>query len=163
MSATTNYQPVTTGAVPGTEKTVTTIGSAAAPQATGVWTRITDKLPFLRTKRGLAVTIIAILVIIGGGLAGLAALHNRNSNESSTAGPGTTTSSNAISSDEHFFGQSPPIYPSRGCYRHISHLSKDIIFIESTDAYSNTFLQQIPLAQEHGPSRSNAPKQWWQI
>lgn len=130
MSASTNYQPVTTGAVAGTEKTVATTGTAAAPRATGVWTRITDKLPFLRTKRGLAVTIIAILVIIGGGLAGLAALHNRNSSASSTAGSGTTTNSNAISSDAHFFGQSPPIYPSRGCYQHISRLTQDNMVIE---------------------------------
>lgn len=156
MSDATHYQPVTTGAVAGTEKTAATTGSAAAPQASGLWTRITDKLPFLRTKRGLAVTIVAILVIIGGGLAGLAALHNRNSDGSSTTEPGTTTSSNVISSDAHFFGQSPAVYPSRGCNRNIPSSCQRRCTYGCLK--TNTFLQQIPQAQEHGPSRSNGPR-----
>lgn len=113
MSESTAYEPVSASMATGAEKNATATASAAAPQKSGLWTRITNHVPFLRTKRGLAVSIIAILVIIGGGLAGLAALRNRSSDGSSGAGQGAPTSSSAISSDAHFFGQSPPVYPSR--------------------------------------------------
>lgn len=114
MSTATAYEPVTTGA--SAEKTAAGTGSASPPQKAGLWSRITNKAPFLGTKTGLAVTIVAILVIIGGGLAGLAALRNRNGNDGSSGAGGSagTTSSNVISSDAHFYGQSPPVYPSRG-------------------------------------------------
>lgn len=80
-----------------------------------LWTRITDRFPFLRRKRGIAIVAIATLVIIGGGLAGLAALHNRSgtSGGSSSTGSGGGGSSNAIKSDTYFYGDSPAVYPSR--------------------------------------------------
>lgn len=95
------------------EKTAT--ASEGAPQNAGLWTRFTDKVPFLKTKRGLAVAIVAIAVIIGGGLAGLAALRTRRGDGSSAdTGPGGAgSSSNAILSDAHFYGESPPVYPAR--------------------------------------------------
>lgn len=98
--------------------TATATTAAAAGQAAGkpgLWQRITHYLPFLRTKRGIAVAVIAILVIVGGGLAGLAALRNR-SNQSNGLGAGSGgggTSANAITNDVYFYGQSPPVYPSR--------------------------------------------------
>lgn len=83
----------------------------------GFWTRVTDRFPFLRRKRGIAIVAVATLVVIGGGLAGLAALHNRSSGGggvgSSGPGSGGSGSSNAIASDTHFYGDSPPVYPSR--------------------------------------------------
>lgn len=100
----------------GVEKTAPTTGTtsaAGAPAKAGLWTRFTDKVPFLKTKKGLAVAIIAILVIIGGGLAGLAALRTRGNSGSTSDGPSGTTSSSVISSDTHFSGQSPAVYPSR--------------------------------------------------
>lgn len=88
-------------------------GSAAGG---GLWSRVTDRLPFLRTKRGIAVTVVAILVILGGGLAGLAALRNRNGADGSGSGSDGSTgsgSSNAIKDDTYFYGMSPAVYPSR--------------------------------------------------
>lgn len=112
MAESTNYQPVTT-AGNGKQGAVATSNSAGAGAGAGASkSGLLNRLPFLRTKRGIAVTVIAILVIIGGGLAGLAALRNRNGN----GGSGNSQSggtSNAITSDTHFYGQSPPVYPSR--------------------------------------------------
>ncbi len=65
---------------------------------------ITQRFPFLRTKRGVALVVAMLLLIIGGGLAGLAALHH-----------GAAAASDAITSDTYFYGQSPPVYPSREC------------------------------------------------
>lgn len=121
MASTTSYHPVTTGGSNGNMKEATTATSTAAPAAgggsPGLWTKITNSLPFLKTKRGIAVAVVAILVIIGGGLAGLAALRNRNnktSGQGDTSGGGT--SANAITNDVYFYGQSPPVYPSRECF-----------------------------------------------
>lgn len=117
MSDFTNYHSV--AAKEGAVATTTTKqgGAAAAAAHPGLWTRITNHLPFLRTKRGIAVTVVAILVIIGGGLAGLAALHDRNSGAdgdgSGADGDGDGLSPDAITSDTHFYGRSPPVYPSR--------------------------------------------------
>lgn len=93
---------------------------AEAGGKTGLWTRITNHVPFLRTKRGIAVAVIAALVIIGGGLAGLAALRSRSSTASDSGGSGSGggTSANAITDDAYFYGQSPPVYPSRECPFH---------------------------------------------
>lgn len=108
MAESTEYKPVAA-------TTTASASAAAAPAKAGLWTRFTDKVPFLKTKKGLVITIIAILVIIGGGLAGLAALPNRSGNGSDepTGSGGGASSQNAIASDSFFFGQSPPVYPSR--------------------------------------------------
>lgn len=74
----------------------------------GSW--IARHLPFLKTKRGITITVAAILLIIGGGLAGLAALPKKSA---TGAGDGAGDSGDSITSDEHFYGQSPPVYPSR--------------------------------------------------
>lgn len=105
----------------GATTTTTTMTESAARQqhggASGLWARVTDHLPFLRTKRGLAVTVGAILVIVGGGLAGLAALRNRNGSQNGRSGGSATggvgRNPNAITDDSYFYGQSPPVYPSR--------------------------------------------------
>lgn len=109
MAADTEYKPVE--ALTSTSAS----GAGAAPAKAGLWTRFTDKVPFLKTKKGLIITIIAILVIIGGGLAGLAALPNRRGTTGSngSTGSGGGSSQNAISNDDYFFGQSPPVYPAR--------------------------------------------------
>lgn len=79
----------------------------------GLWTRITDRVPFLRRKRGIAIVVIGVLVIIGGGLSGLAALHSRSpGNGSSSDGSGGGAGSDAIKSDAYFYGDSPAVYPS---------------------------------------------------
>jgi beta-glucosidase len=83
--------------------------SKAAAPAQQSWLK--RHFPFLRTRRGIIITVIVILVIIGGGLAGLAALPKKNSsNDGSTAGG---ASADTITDDGHFYGQSPPVYPSR--------------------------------------------------
>lgn len=100
-----------------------TAQSAAQHQHQGggsaLWARITDHLPFLRTKRGIAVTVGAILVIVGGGLAGLAALRNRSGDRDGRGGGSATggvgRNPNAITDDTYFYGLSPPVYPSREC------------------------------------------------
>lgn len=74
----------------------------------GSW--LTRKFPFLGTKKGIMITVIVILVIIGGGLAGLAALPKKDGGGEAAASPATA---DAITSDVHFYGQSPPVYPSR--------------------------------------------------
>lgn len=74
----------------------------------------TQRPPFLRTKRGIIITVIVVLVIIGGGLAGLAALRNRGGDLSGdAAGAGEGDSEGVIIDDTVFYGQSPAVYPSR--------------------------------------------------
>lgn len=117
MSQSTPYQPVT--AEPA-DKTP----AASRPK---LWTRITDRIPFLRTKRGIAIVVTIILVIIGGGLAGLAGLHNRPSGTTSSSGgagggadgdangddSGSGSDSVDVKNDVYFYGDSPAVYPSR--------------------------------------------------
>ncbi len=50
-----------------------------------------------------------LLLIIGGGLAGLAALHRGGGAAAASAG----ADQNVTISDSFFYGQSPPVYPSR--------------------------------------------------
>ena len=80
-----------------------------APDRSTSW--LTRHFPFLRTRRGIVITVIVVLLIIGGGLAGLAALPKRGG---SGDGDGSADfATDPISSDEHFYSQSPPVYPSR--------------------------------------------------
>lgn len=118
MSESTNYQPVIAGS--GAKEGAT--ATAASSGRPGLWTRITDRFPFLQHKRGVALVVIAILVIIGGGLAGLAALHNRSVSSSGGGGSGNGSGNNpnAIQSDTHFYGQSPAVEPSRKCLSSIN-------------------------------------------
>ncbi|KAK0652300.1 glycosyl hydrolase family 3 N terminal domain-containing protein [Cercophora newfieldiana] len=81
-------------------------GAKPAAAAGGSW--ITRKFPFLATKKGKVITVIVILVIISGGLAGLAALPKGGSGN----GGVTETIVDGITSDSHFYGQSPPVYPA---------------------------------------------------
>lgn len=122
MSESTTYQPVMADSAAKNGATAT----AASSGRPGLWTRITNRFPFLQHKRGVAIVVIAILVIIGGGLAGLAALPNRSGSSSGSGGSGNGAGDNpnAIQSDTHFYGQSPAVEPSReclssmnGCYR----------------------------------------------
>lgn len=128
MASATNYHPVSAIDHNRNMKEGATATTAAAAQSTaggskpGLWARITHHLPFLRTKRGIAVAVIAILVIIGGGLAGLAALRNRSNEAGGLGGAaGGGTNANAITDDVYFYGQSPPVYPSRGFLFSPSH------------------------------------------
>lgn len=77
------------------------------------------RFPFLHTRKGIIVTVVVVLVIIGGGLAGLAALpKHRNegggSGGSGGSGGGGSGGSGQITDDSYFYGQSPGVYPSRG-------------------------------------------------
>jgi hypothetical protein len=55
-----------------------------------------------------------LLVIIGAGLAGLAALPRRGGVVSAEAsGGGGSQGPPVVSTDSYFYGQSPPVYPSR--------------------------------------------------
>lgn len=113
MSESTTYQPVMAdSAVKGSAT-----AAEASPGRTGLWSRITNRFPFLQRKRGIAIVVIAVLVIIGGGLAGLAALPNRSGSSSGSGGSGNGAGNNpnAIQSDMHFYGQSPAVEPSRRC------------------------------------------------
>lgn len=77
---------------------------------------LTRKMPFLQTRRGKIITVIVILVIIGGGLAGLAALPKKNNGNGNGGGSGSVGSggdSEMITDDGYFYGQSPAVYPSR--------------------------------------------------
>lgn len=113
MSESTTYQPVMADSAAKNGATAT----AASSGRPGLWTRITNRFPFLQHKRGVAIVVIAILVIIGGGLAGLAALPNRSGSSSGSGGSGNGAGDNpnAIQSDTHFYGQSPAVEPSRKC------------------------------------------------
>lgn len=64
--------------------------------------RLRNRFPFLRTKKGIAVVVLVIVAIIGGGLAGLAALPSKGGGDNEP-----------ITDDVFFYGQSPPVYPSR--------------------------------------------------
>ena len=61
-------------------------------------------LNLLCTTRGIPLVVPMLLKIIGAGLAGLAALPHVN---------GQTTNTSEITSDTFFYGDSPPVYPSR--------------------------------------------------
>ena len=60
--------------------------------------------------------IIIILLIVGGGLSGLASLHKSGGKQAVNEGRDTD---GVITDDIYFYGLSPPIYPSRkfnACY-----------------------------------------------
>lgn len=81
------------------------VSGETRPAKPSVLERIRNKFPFLRTKKGVAIVVAVVLLIIGGGLAGLAALPQRGGGDSSDDEP--------ITDDVFFYGQSPPVYPSR--------------------------------------------------
>ncbi|KAF3018171.1 hypothetical protein E8E14_010932 [Neopestalotiopsis sp. 37M] len=76
---------------------------------TGWWARMKARHPFLAKKRGKAL-IVFILCLPLLGLLGLLALrHSDGQHGGGAAGGGTT---NAITDDTYFYGQSEPVYPS---------------------------------------------------
>ncbi|POS71612.1 beta-glucosidase 2 [Diaporthe helianthi] len=110
MSESTTYEPVMADSAAKAAGTSTTASSSRP----GLRTRITDRFPFLRRKRGIAIVALAVLLMIGGGLAGLAALPNRSGSSfgGSASGNGPANNPNAIKSDTYFYGQSPAVEPS---------------------------------------------------
>ncbi|ERS98658.1 hypothetical protein HMPREF1624_05445 [Sporothrix schenckii ATCC 58251] len=79
------------------------------------------RLPFLRTQRGLAFTVLSVLLIVGGSLSRLASLGSHNHVDDGGIDNGSllrTRDSNAtavpglITDDTYFYGDSPPVYPS---------------------------------------------------
>ena len=88
-------------------------GSPPSHAKSGGESWIARHFPFLKTKRGIAITVAIILLTIGGGLAGLAALPKKGNKNANGAGDGDGDLGDSITSDEHFYGQSPPVYPSR--------------------------------------------------
>lgn len=113
MAESTTYQPVMADSA-AKDGATSTAASCSRP---GLWTRITNRFPFLQHKRGIAIVVIAVLLIIGGGLAGLAALPNRSGSSAggSGSGNGAGNNPNAIKTDTYFYGQSPAVEPSRKC------------------------------------------------
>ncbi|KAK3499907.1 glycoside hydrolase [Neurospora hispaniola] len=87
-------------------------GSPPLDTKSGGVSWITRHFPFLKTKRGIAIIVAVILVIIGAGIAGLATLPRKGNKGTAEAGGGAGNSGYSITSDEHFYGQSPPVYPS---------------------------------------------------
>ncbi|KAM0333268.1 hypothetical protein ACHAQA_001929 [Verticillium albo-atrum] len=74
-------------------------------QKPSVLERLRNRFPFLLgTKKGIAVLVAVLLLIIGGGLAGLAALPRGSDGNGDAQG--------AIESDAYFYGRSPAVYPS---------------------------------------------------
>ena len=70
------------------------------PSALG---RLRGRFPFLYTKKGIAVVVGLTLLVVGGGLAGLAALPRDGGNDEAKP----------IADDAYFYGLSPAVYPSR--------------------------------------------------
>ncbi|KAL1840487.1 hypothetical protein VTJ49DRAFT_439 [Mycothermus thermophilus] len=73
---------------------------------------LAQRFPFLKTKRGIALVVLAVLVVIGGGLAGLAALPKGNGTGSSAGQGDGDGDGELITDDGYFYGLSPPVYPS---------------------------------------------------
>ncbi|KAL2152564.1 hypothetical protein VTH82DRAFT_5748 [Thermothelomyces myriococcoides] len=75
-------------------------------------TTASARFPFLRTKRGIAlVVVVAIVLIVGGGLSGLAALRTRGGGDGDSASA-DEYGEGVIRDDSWFYGLSPPVYPS---------------------------------------------------
>jgi len=74
---------------------------------------LTQRFPFLRTRRGIAIVVGMVLLIIGAGLAGLAALHRGGGGGGAAAATTGNSSDGVITNDTYFYGMSPPVYPSR--------------------------------------------------
>ncbi|EEY14418.1 beta-glucosidase [Verticillium alfalfae VaMs.102] len=72
-------------------------------QKPSLFERLRNRFPFLGTKRGIAVVVAVVLLIIGGGLAGLAALPRGN------GGRGGSDADGLIKDDAYFYGQSPAV------------------------------------------------------
>ncbi|PSR91994.1 glycoside hydrolase superfamily [Coniella lustricola] len=88
--------------------------SAASADKTST-SRNPDRFSWFRTKKGITITVVAVLIVIGGGLAGLAALRNRGGTGhggSSSSGEDGNGTSGLITNDTVFYGLSPPVYPS---------------------------------------------------
>ncbi|OAA59049.1 beta-glucosidase [Niveomyces insectorum RCEF 264] len=63
------------------------------------------KVPFLRTRKGIAITVLTVVLVLGGGLSGLAALRTRHHGHD--APNGNNSNSNAggvITNDTYFYG-----------------------------------------------------------
>lgn len=65
--------------------------------------------------------MVAVPLILLSGLAGLAALPGKSS------GSGDRRTEDAIADDTHFYGQSPPVYPSREFIRAMRRLGGVLI------------------------------------
>ncbi|KAI1459175.1 glycoside hydrolase family 3 protein [Annulohypoxylon moriforme] len=79
------------------------------PQQLSWWNRMQQRFPILRKKRGVAL-VIGIMILPLFGLLGLLALRNRGVSGSESAGG--AGSSDLITDDTYFYGQSEPVYPS---------------------------------------------------
>lgn len=67
--------------------------------------KITQRIPFLKKKKGKAI-LVAVFLILLSGLAGLAALPGKSSG-------GRSDGQDVIAEDVYFYGNSPAIYPAR--------------------------------------------------
>ncbi|KAJ9156061.1 Beta-glucosidase [Pleurostoma richardsiae] len=77
--------------------------------------RLGRRFPWQKNKKRFAIWLAVLLLIIGGGLSGLAALRHhseaKGASSQSSSGDGDP-SGDSITNDSHFYGQSPPAYPS---------------------------------------------------
>lgn len=67
------------------------------------------RYPFLKTKKGVAV-MVCVPLLLACGLSGLAALPGKSSDIGEVS---DVAAADRIGGDEHFYGDSPPVYPSR--------------------------------------------------
>lgn len=82
-------------------------GSAKVP----FLTRLRNRYPFLKTRKGIITVCIAVTLVLLCGLAGLAALRRGGGAgaDGSDGGPGSAF---VVHEDTFFYGQSEPVYPS---------------------------------------------------
>ncbi|KAI9172450.1 putative beta-glucosidase M [Paramyrothecium foliicola] len=83
--------------------------TADSTKPRGAYSTFTQRYPFFKTKRGIAL-LIAVPLILLGGLAGLAALPGKSSGSGNNGQ--SSGAQDAIRDDSHFYGQSPPVYPA---------------------------------------------------
>ncbi|KAI6383112.1 hypothetical protein MCOR25_000300 [Pyricularia grisea] len=80
----------------------------AKQPAVSVVSSIVERFPFLGTRKGAAALAAVVFLVVGGGLAGLAALPKN----SGSSPKGKLRAADVITEDTYFYGQSPPVYPS---------------------------------------------------
>ncbi|KAI1778099.1 glycoside hydrolase family 3 protein [Hypoxylon cercidicola] len=84
---------------------------AMSPNRSTWWGRLQQRFPILQKKRGKAL-LVALLILPLFGLLGLLALRNRGDGGSGNGAGGADGSSELITDDTYFYGQSEPVYPS---------------------------------------------------
>ncbi|CAK7274258.1 hypothetical protein SEPCBS119000_006077 [Sporothrix epigloea] len=88
-----------------------TLESATTPAWT-TGTRKSSKMPCPKTRRGIVASLVTVVLLVSGGLTGLAALQTTAVKKYSALQARGDSVPGLITEDTHFYGQSPPVYPS---------------------------------------------------